>query len=93
MLRTGCVVKRFPRRSGEDRRELVCPSMIRSLGKPKSLRNVELETGVSKSSVQRILKNLVHNLLEDDPNRVVEFRSRIILSFLTLILTGTILLL
>lgn len=93
MLQTGCVVKRFSRRSGEDRRELVCPSMLRSLGKPKSLRNVEIETGVSKSSVQRILKHLVHNLLEDDPNRVVEVRSRIILSFLTLILTVTILLL
>lgn len=47
--------------------------------KPKSLRNVELETGVSKSSVQRIiLKNLVHNLVEDDRNGVVEFSSRII---------------
>lgn len=87
LLETGSVVKKYSRRSNEEREELVCASMLRSPGKPKSLRKVELETGVPKSSVQRIIKknkikffksHLVHQLLEDDPDRRVEFCSRII---------------
>ncbi|KAG8242584.1 hypothetical protein J6590_062482 [Homalodisca vitripennis] len=59
--------------------------MLRSPGKPKSLRKVELETGVPKSLVQRIIKknsskiyksHIVHNLLEDDPDRRTQLKSK-----------------
>ncbi|KAG8251795.1 hypothetical protein J6590_071833 [Homalodisca vitripennis] len=75
------------RESNEEKEVLVCESMLRSPGKPKLPRRVELETGVLKSLVRRIIKknkikfytsHLVHNLLEDDPDRRVEFCFRII---------------
>lgn len=87
LLDTGSVVKKYSRRSNEEREDLVCASMLRSPGKPKSLRKVELETGVPKSSVHRIIKinqikffksYLVHQYLDDVPDRRVEFCSCII---------------
>ncbi|KAG8289144.1 hypothetical protein J6590_003478 [Homalodisca vitripennis] len=73
-----CLWMKYSRGSSEEREVLGCASMPRYPGKPKSIEKVELETGVPKSSVQRIIKkntgncyksHLVHNLLEDDPYR------------------------
>lgn len=87
LLETGSVVIKYSRASDVVTEELVCASVLRSPSKPKSLRNVEHETGVPKSSVQRILRknkikfyksHVVHGLLEDDPDRRMQFCSSII---------------
>lgn len=43
---------------------MVCASLLRSPGKPDSLRNVSLDIDVPKSTVQRIVKGIKSNFLK-----------------------------
>lgn len=87
LLETGSIQKKYHRSSNIENEEIVCAAFMESPNTPNSVRKVESATGIPKSSVQRYAKknkikhyktHLVHGLLEDDPDRRLEFCSKII---------------